>query len=369
MLQLDCINHDKSSLAPILDGQIIRASYLLADFVRVSGTTFMGIEAERQFGLAGAQLKKHMILDYAGRVANPKYLEEVKRIYEVLERGRKNVKHETKDMIVTRKKIEKLLDQLFQSSKQELINVFNSCGYSGLMPLVKEEAIFFWGASSENPESDKDGTVSYSEIVSSKWGEDDDELYSFTDPFWEYIHEHNLSLTAFDEADENATAITFPLPDLPVLTSCSAVELKAVKQEVFGDMQPMRQAIEDWSLQLRKENFSANEFAGYASYFTSWVMPYVQTAEERIARCALLMKVNDRLKGTSGTHNYLAICAAKTAWGFMEWSGMVPKQSMHAFEQNMPDGCHGDKAVLLFISRSFNNETQEAEGDKKSLQL
>ncbi len=368
MLLFDCINHDQSRINFYLDGQIIRTAYLLADTVRVSGTSFMGIDSAKQFANPSAQVKKHMILSHASRNADPTFLTEVKKIYETLERGKKTVKHENKEMIVARKMMEKLLNQLYDSSKQEMLTMFATCGYIGLMPLVDEEAIVFLGSLSNHPESEEGGAVAYSEIMSSKWGEED-EVYCLTDLFWEYIREHNLTISPFDEADESASVLTFRLPDLPYINALSSTELKAVKQEVFGDMQPLRKAIEEWSLQLKGENFSAANFDRYSAYFTSSVLPYIQTAEERISRSVQLTKMNDLVRGKLGLNNYLAISAAKTVWDCMEWSGMVPKQSMHVFEENLPEGCDGDKAVLLFISHSFSHRTDEVAGDKKSLQL
>ncbi len=368
MLQIDCINNDKSKIAFHLDGQIIRSSYLLADTVRVSGTSYMAVDFENQFANPGAWLKKKLVLDFCARVPDPEYLKVVEKMYEIIENGKKNIKHPTKEIIVARKKCEKTLDELYQNSIQDMRNVFLNSGYLGLLPLEEEGSLEMWGSNSGNPESSANGGVPCSEMLSSKWI-NEDELYAFTDTFWEFAQEQNLKLSSFDEQGKDGTVLMFPLPVFVPLASFTATELKAIKQEIFGDMPEMRKSLEDWSVKLKTENFSPNNFDNYRSYFASCVNPYVNTAKERVEHCSLLRKVSNFFKREVGFENYLAIASAKTAWNFMEWSGMVPGESMHAFEENMPEGCNGDKAVLLFLSKSFNHQMTDEAGDKKSLQL
>lgn len=134
-------------------------------------------------------------------------------------------------------------------------------------------------------------------------------------------------------------------------------------------MPEMRKAIEDWSLQLKTENFSSEKFDDYRAYFASKILPYVQTAATKIEQCDLLTKVNDFYKGEVGFENYLAVTSVKTALDFMDWSGMVPKESLSAFEDNLPEGCEVGKTVLLLLSKSFNHQQEEEVNDKKSLEL
>ncbi len=370
MLQISCINHHKSKLPLPNDSHCIRASFLVGDSVLVAGTTFMAIDFENQWAAKpSAWLKKKMVLDYCSRMPDPKILKEAEQLFEIVYEDKHRIKHPPPQLIIARKKCEKALDQLYESSKQELRNVYSKIGFTGLTCLVDEGFISLWGSSSEQPEFTGDGAVAYSEILSNKWTKQD-ELYCFTTPFWEFAQQQNIVVSSYDEADTNTSMLTFRLFHLPPLGAFTATELKAIRQEIFCDMQPFREAVSDWSAQLKAEDFAAQNFANCTRFFTDRLLSFLPTIESRIANSHLLQKTYEAVRKDFDSVNYLAICSAQTAWDFMEWSGMVPKQSLHAFEQNLPENCKGQKSVLLLLNQPLMHLNEAIEDlDKKSLQL
>lgn len=369
MLQLSCINHDQSKVPLPNDAHSIRTCFLLGDTVLVAGTTYLAIDFERRWAKPSARLKKKMILDYCSRVPDPNYLKEVERMYDTINEGKHNIKHPPPYLIVARKRCEKALDQLYESSKQDMRNIFSLFGFTGLSTLVDEDFIALWGAHSEQPEYIEDGGVAYSEILRNKWTKQD-ELYCFTNPFWEFVQQQGMVVSSFDESESNASVITFPLFRLPPLLAFTSTELKAIKQEIFGDMQQFREAIRDWSFRLKTEDFSVKDFPAHTQFFTERLLPFLPTIESRIANNHLLQKAYETIGKDFDSNNYLAVCSAQTAWDFMEWSGMVPKQSLHVFEQHLPENCNGQKSVLLLLNEPLDNiRKTDEDGDKKSLLL
>src|SRR5690606_478529 len=120
--------------------------------------------------------------EHCARHMPPEEVKNMEKSFAMLANADKTVKHPTKEMIVARKKCEKIIDQLYQTCLDEMRQVFTRVGYISLLPLEDEESLVLWGSNSGNPESPADNGVPYSEILCSKWVEED-ELYAFTDIF------------------------------------------------------------------------------------------------------------------------------------------------------------------------------------------
>ncbi|MBL0308184.1 MAG: hypothetical protein IPP77_00330 [Bacteroidetes bacterium] len=254
MLQLSSINYEDSKIIFQFDGQLIRTAYLLSDRVLVGGATVFPIDYDKNWGNLSPLFKKKMVLEYSSRVSNPQYLTDVKNGYEYLDLQRKTVKHETKDQIIQRKKLEKWLEAIFQASRKDLKDAFEVYGYLELALLKDTGELSTYISDSENPESAQKGNLPFSNLLRQYWtGEI--QAYCFTHPFWEYLEEQKIAISPYDKADKNTRVITFRLPDLPPINQLTAAELKFVKQQIFPEMQAMRKAIEDWPQILKAEDF------------------------------------------------------------------------------------------------------------------
>ncbi|MBL0309558.1 MAG: hypothetical protein IPP77_07760 [Bacteroidetes bacterium] len=367
MLIFSCINFTHSKIHPLFDGQIIRTSYLVGDAALVAGSSVMGVDAEQGWSNPSGQFKKAMIMDFARHEPNPRFLKDVEIYYEARNKMRHKVKHETKEMIVARKKVEHAMDVLYEEAVKRFKESFARAGYLGLMPLVEANEIILHGSSVEMPESIERDAKAYSENLRDYWTDKTDG-YAFTLPFWDYVSEANIVVSDIDEADENAEVLTFRLPDLPALTAFTAAELKSIKQDLFPHPE-MRKAIEDWHHILMKEDFGPENFDAYRNYFSTHLLDYVQEAEKKAAENMLLNRVRAQLNQKSRTENFLSICPAEIVWDYLEWCGMIPKESVEAFKKNMPENCTGEKAVLILVNKPELLKPEEEMYDKQSLEL
>ncbi len=372
MLLFNSFNCDYKKINYPADGQLLRTAYFYSHKLIVSGQGHYSIAFEQHCQNPSAWLKKRMVLDYAESVPDPNFLKQIESCYEDFKQAQKTVKHETPAMIVARKKLEKHLDKFYWARVEQMRQLYQLVGYGGLKTLVDEDALDLIGDSNELPGEKMTKGKPFSYLLSRKWNEAD-EVYIFSHPFWEYAATRDGLLTTAEESDEEAGMITFRLPDLPKLIHFTTAELKLIKQEVFNPLPELRKGIEEWSARLSKEDFSSARFQQYNTYFDNTLSSAIMQLEEKINSSELLQQSKRVTKGLVGTENYLAITSARTVWDYMEWGGLVPKESMHIFEQHLPLGCSGDKAVLVFLSMPFDereeNEEKEEDSDKKSLIL
>ena len=372
MLLFNYFNSDLKKINFAADGQLLRTAYLYGHKLIVSGQGHYNIAHQKYYANPSAYLKKRMVLSYAKSMPDPDFLKQVEACYEDLKYSKKTVKHETPAMIIARKRLEKYLDSLYEAQVAHLYVLRGLVGYDGLMPLVDEKAIDLIGNINDIAEENMMKGKTFSYMLSRKWNEAD-EVYVFSHPFWEYATIHDGLLTTAEESDEEAGMITFRLPDLPKLNHFTTAELKLIKQEVFNPLPELRKGIEEWSARLSKEDFSSARFQQYNTYFDNTLSSVIMQLEEKISSSELLQQSKRITKGLIGSENYLAITSARTMWDYMKWGGLVPKEAMQNFEQNLPVGCNGNKAVLVFLSMPLKVKEKEAEeeedGDKKSLIL
>ncbi len=369
MLLLTSFTSEHTRFDYYTQGQMLRSAYLFGEHLLVAGEGHFEIAIDDHYSNPSAMLKKSTVMLYVEQVPDPAYKVSIEKLYADLKEARKTIKHEPPGMIVARKRIEKMLDTLYDSGLAWLKNLLDQGGFMGLMSLVNDHEISLVGGNPENDKSKEGKGSTYSLMLAQKWRQGEDEVYYFTTPFWDYAAQHPGLMTTVDEMNKDARMLLFRLPNLPKLQSYSPAELKQIKLEVFNSIGDWKTKLENWSLQLLKEDFSANRFEDYARFYAAELKPAMEQLEEKIKASELLQKPQST-RGLQYSENWLAITNARTAWDFMEWGGLVPKESMHIFEQHLPEGCNGDKAMPVFLSKStINPFAEEDTEDKKSLEL
>jgi hypothetical protein len=364
MLRFNSVSGDAKKNDPIVLGQSLRAAYLLGDKVYVTGSGHMAVNFEDYLKNPSDQLKKHMVLRYAGRVADPNYLKEVERMYAVLKNGR-DIKHPPKEVLVARARCEKTLEQLYQSSVTDMKQLYTLCGFTGLQHLKEDGILETIGALKNSKEYD--GPHLYTECLETKWNKYD-EIYTIIPPFWDYLEAERL-ITAQNDETPKADVFIYSLPSFTWLNNYTPGEMRAIRQEVFGEANDFRQAIADWSLQLKEQDFSPDLGANYYAYYTTNILPHLADIQRKLDGCSIIQKFKE-LTDQLGCENYLAITSAKTIWEYMAWSEVIPKQALYDFEQNFPESGNADKAVLVLLCKPLELKSElEDISDKRNLVL
>lgn len=368
MLNFTCLNNDKSKIIPDKDGQMIRSVYLLTDCVTVSGLGYYSLRIEGLWKNPTPGIKKKLLLDFCAKDPNPEVYESVKNLYEIMNQVKQSLKYEPKEIIVRRVKTQKTLDNIYEEYVKQMRSIYGRSGHFGLQPLIDEKEIISVGLDLKAPESRENHATPFSELMKDYWEKRTDG-YAFTDPFWEFADQEGIKVSPAEEAGNGTDVLTFALPELPPLYDLSATELKWIKQQVFGPMLPARKAIEEWVLTLIPQDFDALNFKKQYEFYEQHILPFMEEARQRAESHLLINKLRDSTQNLIVSENYLAICPAEISWRFMEWSGMVPKESVKVFRETLPEGCTPKKSAMLFLSKPVDYRHYEEDGDKKSLML
>jgi hypothetical protein len=366
MLRINSISGQNDKGDPFIFGQSLRLAYLLGDKVLVSGSGHMAVNYDEYLKNPGEQLKKSMVLQYAKKIADPNYYVQVERMYQTLKDG-KQIKHPPKAVIVARARCTKALDQLFESSVTEMKRSFSLCGYTGLYKLKEEGAIETIGGDDDFGDDSK--PQSTAESLAAKWN-GNDEVYTIIPPFQEFITANNLSISE-NALNPDADVFTFPLLSFPTINHFTVGELKALKLEVFGNSDTLREAIAAWSLELKATNFAAARVADYRAYYKTFILPHLDEVKQKIAQSELVQRFKE-LQADLATEYELMLMPAKTYWEYLAWSNMVPKSGLYIFEQDLAESANADKAVLCLSCQAINTSVVDEEVKneiKKGLRL
>ncbi len=368
MLQINSIYSDQAKTLLPHEGQNIRVAFLYADTVIISGSTYVLIDFEDQYATANNNqfIKIKGIETFCEQLNPPMPLDEFRQIMRDIKSIRAR-KHKNKVEIVLLKRGEKLLDALFEDCMNYYRSLIKPSGLSELIKMEEEELKLLC-TSSKHPENNQDYYTPYSEILKNKWG-DKDEVYAFTNPFFDFVKENNINMQPFETTTADTGIVLFPMPDMTILTYYSHSELKLIKQQLNDELTPVRLALGQWSKDLKKSEFSSSQFESYRQYFSAQLQQPLKLLTQKMAVNEALKKVTDFYRGTTGSVNYLAIASAKTVWDYMRWNDIVPEESMQVFRQNLPLGCNENKAVLFSICNPFKKDIEEEPREKKHLVL
>lgn len=287
------LNYGDSKVSPITENLAMRMSYVFSKFPVIIGTIGTSILIYDNF------FDKSHCMEYKASIIRTNVKKSDKKLYEMMEevvqsiKKYNKIKFKTPDVIITHKKMQRIIDEIFEEQIEESIAKVKDYGLYHLRPLLDRNQIDYFNLDAKVGENIKnlgEKNVKPSDVFKyildnnfetkpfSDLHKNGGSMLCLTNEFFETELFEKFSSVKFNDANamEADTIMLEPFFSFPSIHTLSNLELEAIRNDLNELMNPFITAFNQW-IELSKNNSPDS-----LNYFIKNILPLKDAIQTRV---------------------------------------------------------------------------------------
>lgn len=368
------ISFSKTKIFNAFDILAARCGYLLGDKVLLAGDAGYGVYAEEIFTSKSTVTSKVRYLiehlkTHPQENLTADNLTQFLKDWQVLQ----NRKHKNKQEILLIKQMEKGIDATYSEVIKHYLDAFERTGMSQLSHLI-EQGINLAPIEESNHEKEPDKendnkNVKLSTVLLDRFeAENMNDVYLTVREFDDFITEQKLVAAPLAGAlNPQAHLLSVPLFKLPALMQLKATELQVIRKNLTDANQPFKQAINDWSKNLRSIGFHPSVFPVIQQQFNKNIAPLIAPVQNAIDADEHLTQAHRAHNNTFELTITLHVCAVNVYWQYLTWCHILGVETL-AVMAKIPDYEKKAAGTCLILQCAHRNVEQKTIEEKQEEQ-
>lgn len=364
------VSFSKTKLFNAFDMLAARCGYLLGDKVLVAGDAGYGVYAEEIFTSKSTVASKvRYLIEHLK--TNPQEGLTVDNLTQFLKDWHvlQNRKHKNKQEILLIKQMEKAIDGTYSEAIKPYLAAFEQTGMSQLSHLIDHGislAPIEEGNHEKEPDKESENkTVKLSTVLLDRFeAENMNDVYLTVREFDDFVAEQKLVPAPLTGTlNPQAQLLSVPLFKLPALMQLKATELQVIRKNLTEVNQPFKQAINEWSKNLRPLGFHPSVFPVIQQQFNKNIAPLIAPVQNAIDADEHLMQAHRAHNNTFELTVTLHVCAVSVYWQYLTWCQILGVETL-AVMAKIPD--YGKKAAgTCLILQCAHRNVEQKTGEEK----